>query len=178
MLHKEHATHGSHHGWTYRKRLRRDSGLIRPSGAAFYADAEMAFFSVVKSQSILIRFSGRVYRSTWNSPSVRVGRLVDAKNARVYGCTYAQRRYASMSPRSCCHAPSGQPGEDHPRLVSADLRPICPCRWPCHPHPSSSSEYCQHRSHCFAFCCWHRHHWWQLHLELVQSCEVLRGGRL
>lgn len=35
-----------------------------------YAAVEICTLSLVNSHSIFIRFSGRVYRSTWNSPSV------------------------------------------------------------------------------------------------------------
>ena len=39
-------------------------GILIPKDLPYYADAKPVFFSEVKSQSILIRFSGRVYKST------------------------------------------------------------------------------------------------------------------
>lgn len=88
--------------------------------------SQLPSFSTQKSQSIRTRLSGKVYRSTWNSPSADLVRnAMLEKGGRQ---SYAQRRSWYMYLPSCCYAPSQRPvaGLLGPDAVSCRL--AFPCR--------------------------------------------------
>jgi len=93
----------------------RDAGIVH----------EAPTFSDEKSQSILTRLSGSVYRSTWNSPSAsRVSHGICQLFCR--SSTYARHHSSCTSPPFCYHGPSAPLAADRPLPASVGSRQACP----------------------------------------------------